>query len=194
MSAIPKATARRIDHLARGAHAFHRFAHHPLCGAYQGEVLRVGRRIRICRGCLATGSGALLGLGLGGWLGGTRSVSLAAVGCAAMALAWIATRRRARASPAHRAPKLLTRALPMVLGGFALAGGLRLHDAFGLGCAGLSASAIAGAFAVYRRLGPRRSPCATCPERGQVPCSGTREIWRRERAFARAARRLIDAR
>ncbi|HSB19854.1 MAG TPA: hypothetical protein VLD85_07605, partial [Anaeromyxobacteraceae bacterium] len=64
---IPAALARRIDRLARRAHAFHRLAHHPLCRRYAAEVIRIGRRGRVCRGCAFTGAGAIAG-GLAGWL------------------------------------------------------------------------------------------------------------------------------
>ncbi len=40
MSRIPPAVARRVDRLALRAHAFHRWAHHPLCAWYAAEVIR----------------------------------------------------------------------------------------------------------------------------------------------------------
>jgi hypothetical protein len=58
---VPLPLARRIDRLARRAHAFHRFAHHPLCEPYRGEVLRVGRRGRLCKGCTFLAAGLLAG-------------------------------------------------------------------------------------------------------------------------------------
>jgi hypothetical protein len=42
MSRVPESAARDLDRLAKRAHRFHRFAHHPLCAAYAGETLRVG--------------------------------------------------------------------------------------------------------------------------------------------------------
>ena len=39
-AATPKALRRKIDRLSRAAHRFHRFAHHPLCERYAGEVIR----------------------------------------------------------------------------------------------------------------------------------------------------------
>ncbi|HET8714991.1 MAG TPA: hypothetical protein VFM16_04150, partial [Holophagaceae bacterium] len=57
----PPALRRRLDRLARRAHAFHRFAHHPLCAEYAGERLRVGK-VHLCRGCTLLGAGLLAGL------------------------------------------------------------------------------------------------------------------------------------
>ncbi len=58
---VPPELARRIDGLARAAHRFHRYAHHPLCAAYAGEVFRLGRRTRLCRGCTLVAIGAIAG-------------------------------------------------------------------------------------------------------------------------------------
>ena len=65
MSRIPPELARRVDRLARRAHAFHRWAHHPLCSWYAGDVIRLGRRVRVCLGCTLTGAGAITGIALG---------------------------------------------------------------------------------------------------------------------------------
>ena len=40
MTRIPPQLARRLDRLSVAAHRFHRWAHHPLCTEYEGEVLR----------------------------------------------------------------------------------------------------------------------------------------------------------
>jgi len=58
---LPERTVRAIDRLARRAHAFHRFAHHPLCERYAGELVPLGKRTRICRGCAASALGSLAG-------------------------------------------------------------------------------------------------------------------------------------
>src|SRR4051794_30590046 len=57
------ATARGIDRLARRAHAFPRFAPHPLCARYAPELVPLGGRRRVCRGCLAVALGAPCGAG-----------------------------------------------------------------------------------------------------------------------------------
>ncbi|MFL5271282.1 MAG: hypothetical protein ACJ79E_04370, partial [Anaeromyxobacteraceae bacterium] len=65
LSFISPALARRLDRLARQAHRFHRFAHHPLCDAYAGEVLRVPRRTVVCRGCALAAAGVVAGAAAG---------------------------------------------------------------------------------------------------------------------------------
>src|SRR6478735_9596751 len=59
---LPQRTVRAIDRLARGAHAFHRFAHHPLCERYASELIPLGKRTRLCRGCASAALGSLTGL------------------------------------------------------------------------------------------------------------------------------------
>src|SRR3990172_5780311 len=61
VSHVPPALARRLDRLARRAHAFHRFAHHPLCPAYASEVILLGRRTRLSRGCALAAAGTAAG-------------------------------------------------------------------------------------------------------------------------------------
>lgn len=175
------ATARAVDRLARRAHAFHRFAHHPLCERYAGELLTLGRRGRVCRGCAAV----LAGLPLGGalvWLfRPSLGVLVGALGVAAL-LGALSLRVR----------------LPKTLG--------RFVPACGIGAGAVSAftqprgflwlavlAAVAAGFALYRKRQPNRAPCSSCPERlASTPCSGIRPIVRRERAFRRVAQRLID--
>jgi hypothetical protein len=180
MPTLPFPLARRIDRLARGAHAFHRFAHHPLCDEYAGEVLRVGRRVRLCRGCALAAVGGLAGAAAGLVL--APDPLLAASGLlTAVALASPPMSRRARGSG-----KLVVRFLPAAFGAFAIAAGLRAGGAAGvlLALAGLAASWVF--VALYRRRGPDRSPCAGCPERlAAEPCRGLAPIVRRERAFQR---------
>jgi hypothetical protein len=186
VSELPKSLARRIDRLARGAHAFHRFAHHPLCGEYAGEIFRIGRRTRICRGCTF----ALIGFAIGAAAAGISSNRIAIAVSAAALVAWAVASMRILGSGA-RGPKWLTRALPMSLAGFALVGGARCSGSIGIAAAGAVLVVFAGAFFAYRRRGPNRSPCLNCPERNLAPCRGMREIWRREKAFQRAAGKLI---
>jgi hypothetical protein len=190
MALLDPVTAKRIDRLARRAHRFHRFAHHPLCGAYEGDLIRLGRRTRVCRGCsyvaLGLAFGALLALGVAPlWASHAGRMSSAALLGVALA-----------AGPtlaALRAPvtKIATRALPAALLGFAFVLGARLGSPVGLlGCV-VSALAVVGIAVRYRRRGPDRAPCATCPERTLSVCSGLLPIVRRERAFRRASRRLL---
>jgi hypothetical protein len=164
-----KPLARKIDHLSRGAHAFHRFAHHPLCGEYASEVFRIGRRVRVCRGCTLAAIGALAGTlaGIGVALATDASwiVSAAAV-CVALLLA---------SAPLRPAGKIATRLLPAGLLAFTIASGTWL--------ALLGIPALIFCVVAYRRRGPER---ALCPERSRpVPCRGFAAIVRRERAFER---------
>lgn len=191
MPHVPPALARRLDRLARRAHAFHRFAHHPLCGAYAGEVLRVGRRARACRGCASAAAGALGGALLGALLPSPPPLAFAAGLVLAAAVPILAV-RPVHPAPRRRPGKLVTRALPcLVLSALATAG-LGAWSAPG-------AAACAGALALgavtvarYRRRGPDRAPCAGCPERAlAVPCAGLRPLARREAAFGRLAGRLL---
>ena len=124
VSRLPPALARRVDRLARRAHAFHRFAHHPLCGRYAAEVIRIGRRTRICLGCSLTALGAVAGVALGLLRPAAPAAGLLAAGIVLVAAVPLVVRSStpARASGARsnaRARKLLTRLLPAAVAGFA---------------------------------------------------------------------------
>lgn len=176
---ITPVQARRIDRLSRRAHRFHRFAHHPLCGRYAGEVIRIGPRVRLCRGCVMTAIGGVLG-GVIGAYGSMAMAMIAAGGAIGVLIPSLASRRRF--------PKLLSRFVPSALFGFALIAALvGAHYLF----AGAILLVIIGLRIVYGRRGGDRSPCATCPERELSPCSGFAPIVRREQAFQRTLRRLI---
>jgi hypothetical protein len=192
-SRIPPALARRLDRLAARAHRFHRFAHHPLCGAYAGETLRLGRRTRLCRGCAAAALGAVLGLAAGLALPvPAGSALLGASALLAPAMMGAVRPRREERAPAPG--KLLTRATPACAAAALALLGVRSGSAPGLAGAALALALIAWATRAYRRRGPDRRPCADCPERapGKV-CSGFSPMARREAAFARAAARLLRA-
>jgi hypothetical protein len=165
---------RRIDRLARRAHAFHRFAHHPLCDRYGGELVQLGARTRFCRGCSLTGVGGLLGVALG--------VSPFGI-AAAVLVAGIA---------AAAGPKSRERLVPALAVAYAATMGVRFGGSL-LALTALAASLMAAFVILYRRRGPDRSPCATCPERGAEICSGLTEIARRERAFRRLAGRWLQS-
>ena len=172
--AIPRPLARRIDRLARRAHRFHRFAHHPLCQPYRDEVIRVGRRAFVCKGCALLAAGLLAGVAAGVAAG--PPVALASVALAvALGLGLVSLRTRL--------PKLLGRFLPGVGVGLAL----------GSGWPGVLGAllVIAGTGVLYRRRGVERRRCATCPEQSASPCSGFARIVRRERAFQRVANRWL---
>ena len=179
----------RIDRLARRAHAFHRLAHHPLCSRYAAEVMRAGRRWRVCRGCALTGAGALAG-----GVAGTVLPPPGALGLGALAAllaggaAWAVSIRSGR-----RRSKLLARLAPMALAAALLALGLRSGGAAGIVAALAAAGSVAAAALAYRRRGPDRQPCAGCPEApASASCSGFRAIARRERAFSRLTGRWIE--
>jgi hypothetical protein len=173
-------TARAIDRLAARAHAFHRFAHHPLCDRYAGELVRLGRRARVCRGCLAVGLGGVAGAGLGS----AQLPGSALVGLLALAALLVL------ASLVVRLPKTLGRFVPALGAGAGLASALE-HGAGDVALAVVGCLALF--FVLYRRRRPNRAPCATCPERERLgACSGFSAIVRRERAFQRVAQRMID--
>ena len=172
-SRIPSALARRIDRLARRAHAFHRFAHHPLCDEYGGELVQIGRS-RICRGCALFAAGLIVGVIV---MVIVRPVVVVAVVVAAVGAIVAA------ASLKWRASKRLTRFAPAAGFGFAMG---HLWTA-------IAVVSVAGLLAIaYRRRGPHRSPCATCPERSLAPCRGMAEIVRAERAFQRLSGRWLQ--
>lgn len=177
MARIPAALAHRLDRLARGAHRFHRFAHHPLCEEYEGEVVRVGRRARICRGCALV----LIGLAAGTASGLEAFAPAAGLAAAAAALA------------APRARKLATRFAPAFATAFAIGAGVRAASVPGALLAAGGLGALAALVFLYRRRAPDRTPCAACPERLQpAPCRGMVEIVRRERAYRRFSGRILD--
>ena len=180
---IPRPLARKIDRLGRRAHAFHRFAHHPLCSAYQGEVVRLGTW-RVCRGCLLAALGGAAGVVAGGVLPRAPTLGLALLGLAWLGLLGCAFR--------YRPGKAITRFLPALLGTTLILQGVRWGNPAGLGLSLAVAAAGFGALRAYRRRGPDRKPCLECPERTDPgTCSGYRPIQRRERAFQRLARRWL---
>jgi hypothetical protein len=175
--------ARQIDRLSRRAHAFHRYAHHPLCGAYSTEVIAIGRRIRLCRGCVYAGLGCSTGLTAGMLLHASDGMLLAlsAIACASAA-----------ASVTVRVTKLFTRLVPGVLGSTAFIGALRSASALGFALATVLIAVALIVITRYRARGPDRLPCRSCCEYGTPSaCSGFRPIVRRERAFRRLAQRWL---
>ena len=173
---IPPPLALRIDRLAWRAHAFHRYAHHPLCEVYRSEVLRVGQRFRLCKGCTFLAAGILTGVVVGAFAQlplewGMRALLLGLVlGTASLVL---------------RLPKILGRLIP--------GAGLGMALWAGWPCALATLLVVAVAGALYRRRGVDRSRCETCAERALSPCSGFASIVRRERAFRRRANRWLGA-
>jgi hypothetical protein len=172
---IPPSLALRIDRLAWRAHVYHRFAHHPLCHVHRGEVLRVGRRFRVCKGCAFLAAGLIAGISAGAWvgppfLGGVGALSLALV-LGGMSLQL-------------RVPKILGRLVP--------GAGVGISLWAGWPCALLALLIVTIAGALYRRRGVDRSRCESCDERLHRPCSGFASIVRRERAFRRQANRWLD--
>lgn len=188
MSLIPRHLARRLDRLSRMAHRFHRFAHHPLCDDYAGEVVRIGRRGRVCRGCLFSGLGATTGVAL-------SLVSEVPVGAGIVLLvassAWVAVTTLMRIGP--RRSKFVTRFAPAWAMSFAVGAGVRAGGLYGAVLSLLAVVACLALVALYRWRGPDRAPCARCPERMlSTPCRGFAEIVQRERAFQRIAGRMLS--
>lgn len=177
---IPRATARRLDRLARAAHAFHRYAHHPLCDRYAGEVLAFGRKTRVCRGCALTVTGAVLGLLAGLVLGAPTSVALG-VAAAAMPAALVRGRRS----------KVWSRLVPSAALSLALATGLASASIAGALVASVAVFTSGAIAMLYRGRGPDRTPCTTCPEQVLPVCRGVGPIVRRERAYQRVAARML---
>jgi hypothetical protein len=177
---LSHAVARELDRLARRAHAFHRFAHHPLCDRYSGELIRLGKRERVCRGCAAVAGGFVAGAMLNALVapGAMGLYGLLGLG----ALLGVMSLRA-------RLPKSLGRFVPALGLGSAVVSVFTKPSSY----AWLVAAVVcAGAMFAYRRRGPSRTPCETCPERLlPAPCSGFASIVRRERAFQRVAQRII---
>ena len=172
---IPLPLARRIDRLARRAHAFHRFAHHPLCAPYRAEVLRVGRRVRLCKGCTFLAAGLMTGAVAGAIV--HPSLELAAV-------AWLVAASLGAFSLRRRLTKVAARFVPGV--------GLAVACWAGVIPLLVSLAIFTAATLLYHRRGVERSLCRSCPERRLSPCSGFVPLVRRERAFRRRVARWLD--
>jgi 4-amino-4-deoxy-L-arabinose transferase-like glycosyltransferase len=174
---IPPSLAGQIDRLSRRAHRFYRFAHHPLCSRYASEVIPIGRRIRLCRGCTFVALGIACGLALGIALRGPAILGVGLVLLAAT-IGWTSIRTRL--------PKTTSRFLPALFFGIAIACNLVIAAA---------AIAAAGALLLgYRRRGPDRAPCQLCPEKDSRVCSGFKRMVSRERAFRRVSARWLAQR
>jgi hypothetical protein len=176
--------ARRIDRLSWRAHLFHRFAHHPLCQEYEHEVIRVGRRGRVCRGCALVALGLALGAAAGVLVRMPIGLS---VGTAIAAAILSAAGLRVRIG------KIASRLIPASIAGLVTASAIRSRSHADLAVLGLVWTAVALLSVAYRRRGPDRGRCESCPEHGTTEsCRGMAEIVRRERAFRRLSGRLID--
>jgi hypothetical protein len=157
------------------AHAFHRFAHHPLCSGYADEVYAIGRTVRVCRGCALGLVGALLGAVAGLALSPAPIFAWASLLTAA-SLAWIS--RKVRLS------KYGSRLTSSALAAFAAVSGIAPAV-----CTSLI---VLIWFARYRKVGPDRTPCKACPEHGWPVCSGIAPMIRRERAFQRLSGHWLE--
>lgn len=184
----PRAIAKRIDRLARYAHAFHRFAHHPLCESYRGELVTIGKKTRLCRGCLFAALGSVSGVAVGLFMSKGPVVDLCAILVSAVFVIF---------SIGLRLPKLVARFTPAGLASAAVTGalgGIGAGDTRSTLVLGVAVLLGCGGFVLYRRRGPNRSACQRCPERlSHGPCSGISSIIRRERAFQRLSQRWLDA-
>jgi hypothetical protein len=189
---LEPAVTRRIAGLARHAHAFHRFAHHPLCDRYRGELIALRGNTRVCRGCASALGGTVLGtvaaLSLHLPVAPVAALSFASGLCLAGSL--IALRRKPTPRRGARISKLISRGIPAALTSASLVA-LLMAAAWSRFALLLGATALC--VRAYRRRGPDRSPCLQCPERIQSePCSGYAPIVRAERAFRRRAHQLLD--
>ena len=187
MSRIPAPVARRIERLARRAHAFHRFAHHPLCDVYRGEVLRWGHRMRICKGCAFLTLGAAMG-SAASFVLPFAAEAVVAISIATVifgALVWIKGR-------GQRASKLLTRLIPGFLLAWFFWAGVSSGNRLGFLASGFAVMVFGATWIRYRRRGPDRQACVACPQRLSFPkCEGYRPMVARERAFRRRAGQLL---
>jgi len=188
MRRIPRELGKQIDRLSWCAHVFHRFAHHPLCEPYSGELVRLGTKARICRGCLSAAIGLAVGTTAGLCLPRDLGTELSQLGIAA-ALSLLSLRIRLRKSSGRFLPAAFAAAAVASAASRTYGGDTRAWLVVALALL----LAIVG-FIVYRRRGPERSACASCPERHyEHACSGLAPIIRRERAFQRLSRRWLDA-
>jgi hypothetical protein len=187
---IEPALARRLARLARRAHAFHRFAHHPLCDRYAGELIALRGRRRICRGCASALGGAVLGATLSASLHLPPLPLLVASSVCLVGSGIALLRRSPLATSRLRSAKLISRAIPAAL---TTAGMVALLMAAAWAQFALLLAGAALWLQVYRRRGPDRRACQQCPERsGAVPCRGYLPIVQAERAFRRRAHQLLD--
>lgn len=195
---LARPLALRIDRLARAAHAFHRFAHHPLCKRYEDEVLRLGRRTRVCRGCALALVGSVVGAAIGSLMGTPFSAlaSLAlGIGLAGGSLRAPRSPRSAQRIGVPRGGfKIATRFAPAFAVAFALFSAIHSPSTRSLGIGVATCVSLLVLVALYRRRGPNRTPCISCPERlGATTCSGLRPIVRREKAVMRKSGAMIRA-
>src|SRR5262249_7607730 len=153
---------------------FHRFAHHPLCGNYAGEVIRIGRT-RLCRGCAYSIAGGLAGGFTGLAIGGSFALPATAA-TAATALLAVSLYSFKRPS------KLVTRLGPAALYALAITCATLTWTFAGFAVAAGVIAIVVLARLRYGRRGADRSPCTTCPERDLAPCSGMAAIVSREKA------------
>jgi len=196
VSRIPPGLARRVDRLAWRAHAFHRWAHHPLCSWYAAEVVLLGRRARLCLGCTLTAAGAGTGIALGLLAPAAPGPASLAAGLLLLAAVPLVVRPALapRGRAGARARKLLTRFLPAAAAGLLVAQAAGAPSAMRVSAAALAAAGVGWVTARYRHRGPDRASCRACPQGPPgARCPGLAPIARRERALSRLAGRWIAA-
>ncbi|MFT3692502.1 MAG: hypothetical protein QM831_05125 [Kofleriaceae bacterium] len=188
---LSRTTQKALDRLSRRAHRFHRFAHHPLCEQYAGEVVRIGKT-RLCRGCTFAVVGGAVGGAAGLVVGGDVRLAIAAVGVGGFLLLATLYSKPGASDVGKRHSKWITRLIPAALFAFAMTTSMLTFRTAGFALAGGAAAIVGGLRLLYGRRGADRSPCTACPERTQSPCSGFRAIVQRERAVQRVARSIIS--
>jgi len=188
MSRLAPALAKRIDRLSWYAHAFHRFAHHPLCDRYAGELITLGKKQRVCRGCLSAALGLVIGTGVGIYVPKDASTEIVQLSIAAAL---------GLASLKLRVQKFAGRFVPVAFACAAIAAAARRAfdgDARALIIVALGVILAVCGFLAYRKRGPNRDACSTCPEQYRASaCSGLAPVVRREKAFQRLSQRWLDA-
>ncbi len=137
-------------------------------------------------GCALALLGSLAGALAGLRLGTLTTALVSLTGAVGLALWSLHDGRAGRAS------KVATRFVPACGLMFAFFSVARVCSPASIGIAIAAGACMLGFVGLYKRRGPNRTPCASCPERsGATTCSGLRPIVRREKALMRKTGAMI---